>query len=368
VFISLAVILSLLILIMNLPVFGRLPTGERLERISEAENYSDGSFQNASLTPVKPEGVSYFTIIKTIAKKNKNSTPPFALPAIKPDFSAKPGGSQLIWFGHSSYFIRTAGLNILVDPVFSKTTSPFTFIGNSSYLGTDFIHPADLPDIDILLITHDHYDHFDYPTILKLKSKTKLFVTSIGVGAHLEHWGVKKEQIRELLWNEEFKFNDQVGFIAKPARHFSGRLFKRNKSLWSSFILKTADQTIYLGGDSGYDTHFKAIGDQYGPFDLAILECGQYNELWPYIHMFPEQTVQAALDLKAKVLLPVHWGKFTLAQHDWDEPIERLLKASASQGLQVTTPMLGESIKLQEYYPASAWWRLSSPEDKQSEK
>jgi L-ascorbate metabolism protein UlaG (beta-lactamase superfamily) len=173
----------------------------------------------------------------------------------------------------------------------------------------------------------------------------------------LERWGVKRENIKELVWDEEFKYDEQISFTALASRHFSGRLFKRNKTLWSSFILKTPEQKIYLGGDSGYDSHFSSIGKQHGPFDLAILECGQYDKYWPYIHMFPEQTAKAAIELKAKVLLPVHWGKFTLALHDWDEPIERLLKASEGIGLQVTTPAPGESIRLHEHYPASRWWR-----------
>jgi L-ascorbate metabolism protein UlaG (beta-lactamase superfamily) len=350
---------AIILMVLKLPVFGSLPAGERLSRILDAENYSEGTFENQSPTPMKPEGVSYFMIIKELLKKNKNGSPLFTLPTITPDFSKQGPETRIIWFGHSSYLIQTADLNILVDPVFSKTTSPFSFIGNTSYPGTDFIHPEDLPQIDILLISHDHYDHLDYPSILKLKSKTKLFITSIGVGAHLERWGVAKEKIKELVWHEKFRYNEEVNFIALPARHFGGRLLKRNKSLWSSFILETADEKIYLGGDSGYDAHFSTIGNEHGPFDLAILECGQYDKYWPYIHMFPEQTVQAAIDLKAKVLLPVHWGKFTLAKHDWNEPIERLLAASEKKGLQVTTPILGESIRLQEYYPASRWWRTN---------
>jgi L-ascorbate metabolism protein UlaG (beta-lactamase superfamily) len=350
---------AIVVLVLNLPVFGRLPAGERLKKINEAENYSEGTFKNTSPTPMKPEGVSYFTIIKSVLKKNRHSAPSFTLPAITPEFDAGKTGASIIWFGHSSYLIRVDGLNILVDPVFSKTTSPFSFIGNRSYPGTDFIHPDDFPVIDILLITHDHYDHLDYPSILKFRSKTRLFLTSAGVGSHLERWGIKPENIKELVWDQEFKFNERISFRALPARHFSGRLFKRNRTLWSSFILKTSDLNIYLGADSGYDSHFLEIGNRFGPFDLAILECGQYNKFWPYIHMFPEQTVQAALELRAKVLLPVHWGKFTLAQHNWDEPIERLLAASKIKGLQVTTPIPGETVRMPDNYPTSHWWRTN---------
>jgi L-ascorbate metabolism protein UlaG (beta-lactamase superfamily) len=360
-----AVLIAIVFIVIKLPVFGRLPSGERLERIKRLPNYLNGSLQNISHTPVKPDGVSYFTIMKGVIKKNPNGTPSFELPHVKPDFKAQPGRSRVIWFGHSSYFIQSDGLNILVDPVFSKTTSPFSFVGNTNYPGTDFIHAEDFPAIDLVIISHDHYDHLDYPTVLKFKDKTKLWLTSIGVGSHLERWGIEKSNIQELAWGEEFKFNAEVSFRALSARHFGGRLFKRNQTLWSSFILKTPTQKLYLGGDSGYDTHFAEIGKGYGPFDLAVLECGQYDEYWPYIHMFPEQTVQAALELKANALLPVHWGKFTLANHDWNDPIERAVKAIGASGLQLTTPMLGESIWLQEHYPASAWWRGNLVQDKQ---
>jgi L-ascorbate metabolism protein UlaG (beta-lactamase superfamily) len=356
-FIVLFIIITAVVLVVKLPVFGRLPQGERRARIIADPHYSKGSFQNLSPTPVKPEDVSYLTIIRSVLKKNKKSTPDFALPSVKPDFSTERSGTKIIWFGHSSYFIKAAGLRILVDPVFSKTTSPFSFVGNTNYPGMDFVHAEDFPEIDVLLITHDHYDHLDYPTILKLKSKTKLFVTSLGVGAHLERWGVPKADIRELVWGEKFLIKEGVSLRALPARHFSGRLFKRNQTLWSSFILRTPTRRIYLGGDSGYDNHFAQIGTQYGPFDLAVLECGQYNAYWPYIHMFPEQTVQAAIDLQARVLLPVHWGKFTLAQHDWDEPVERALAASKGAEVQLTTPLPGESVWLQDDLPTSNWWR-----------
>lgn len=342
-FVVLAII-AVILVIFNLPVFGRLP------------NYLEGTFKNISPTPMKPEGVGYLTIIASFFKKIESSRPSFLLPSIKPDF-ARESGTKIIWFGHSSYLIQSDGLNILVDPVFSKTTSPFSFIGYKSYGGTDFIRPEDFPEIDILLITHDHYDHLDYPSILKFKAKTKLFLTSMGVGSHLERWGVQRESIKELLWDQEFCYNERIKFTALTARHFSGRLIKRNRTLWSSFVLQLGVEKIYVGGDSGYDTHFSTIGKQYGPFDLAILECGQYNKYWPYIHMFPEQTIQAAEDLGATWLLPVHWGKFTLAQHAWDEPIERLLIAKDVEGVKVTTPIPGEAIRINDYYPTSQWWR-----------
>ena len=339
---------------LNLPVFGSLPEQERLKKIKSLQNYGTGELTNRSLTPMLPEGVSYFDIILGMLKGNKNARPKKALPFLKPDFS-NIEGLKVTWFGHSSYLLQVDGIRILVDPVFSARTSPFSFVGTRNYEGTDFVRVEDFPELDLVLISHDHYDHLDYQSILKLKNKTQHFITSLGVGAHLERWGIPAGKITELAWGEEKEIKG-LKFLARTARHFSGRTFKRNQSLWSAFILQTPRHKLYLGGDSGYDSHFKEDGEQYGPFDLAILECGQYNAHWPLIHMFPEQTVQAAVDLKAKVLLPVHWGKFTLALHDWNEPVIRAVKKAGEEGLQITTPMLGEPLILDKSYPATKWY------------
>jgi L-ascorbate metabolism protein UlaG (beta-lactamase superfamily) len=353
--IFIAALILLVVCVLNAPAFGSLPRAERLARIKALPNYRDGALQNQSFTPMKPDGVTYWDMIMGMLKGNKNSRPNKPVPVVAPDFSPGPG-LKLIWFGHSSYFLQTDGLNILVDPVFSERTSPFSFIGTKRYAGTDFVKAEDFPELDIVLITHDHYDHLDHQSILKLKDKTRLFITSLGVGAHLEKWGVPALKITELVWGEEVLASG-LKFTALPARHFTGRQFKRNQSAWSAFMLQTASAKLYLGGDSGYDSHFKAAGDAYGPFDLVILECGQYNAYWPYIHMFPEYTVQAALDLKARVLLPVHWGKFTLAMHDWNDPIKRVVKKAGEENLKITTPLMGESVILGEYYPDREWWR-----------
>lgn len=342
------------VLVLRMPVFGNLPAGSRLERIKKLPDYKEGGLQNLSPTPMKPDNVSYWDMIKGMIKGNKHSSPSKDLVHIAPDFSTS-AQTKLIWFGHSSYFLQIDGLKVLVDPVFSKRPSPFSFMGSSAYPGTDFITAEDFQEIDIILITHDHYDHLDYQSILKLKDKTGLFITSLGAGAHLEYWGVPASKIRELAWTEETLFKN-LKFTAVPARHFTGRAFKRNQTLWSAFVLEGTTHKLYLGGDSGYDTHFKQAGEQYGPFDLAILECGQYNAYWPLIHMFPEQTVQAAKDLKAKVLLPVHWAKFTLAMHAWNEPAIRVVKKAKAENFKITTPLLGESVILDESYPSKEWW------------
>ncbi|MBB5440385.1 L-ascorbate metabolism protein UlaG (beta-lactamase superfamily) [Pedobacter sp. AK017] len=343
-----------IILVLRLPVFGGVPAGKRLERIKSLANYKEGALQNLSPTPMKPDGVSYWDMIRGMIKGNENSSPKKPLPHKVPDFSGS-GQTKLIWFGHSSYFLQIDGVKILVDPVFSKKPSPFSFLGSSAYKGTDFIKAEDFPETDIILITHDHYDHLDYQSILKLKDKTSLFITSLGAGAHLERWGVPAAKIRELVWGEETLARG-LKFRAAPARHFTGRTFTRNQTLWSAFVLEGTKHKLYLGGDSGYDTHFKEAGEKYGPFDLAILECGQYNTYWPLIHMFPEQTVQAAKDLNAKVLMPVHWAKFSLAMHAWNEPAIRVVKKAKAENFKLTTPLLGESVILDESYPSKEWW------------
>jgi L-ascorbate metabolism protein UlaG (beta-lactamase superfamily) len=216
----------------------------------------------------------------------------------------------------------------------------------------------DFPEIDIMLLTHDHYDHLDYKTIRQFAPKTRHFYTSLGVGSHLEYWGIGADRIKELDWGESVSIGGELSLTAAPGRHFSGRTLKRNQTLWSSFVLKTDDYSLFLGGDSGYGRHFKTIGDQHGPFDLAILESGQYGKNWPYIHMFPEQTVDAATDLGAKALLPVHWCKFVLSTHAWNEPIRRLTLAAEEKGFPLATPMIGQPVIIGAAWPRSIWWEF----------
>ncbi|NII82781.1 MULTISPECIES: MBL fold metallo-hydrolase [unclassified Pedobacter] len=352
-------ILIAFFIITNLPVFGRLPKGARLEKIHHLANYRDGALQNQSITLMQPEGVSFFKVLNAfLFKKHPNRAPDKSLPFIAPNLNGKPKSDapEIIWFGHSSYLIKVDGLRVLVDPVFSKTPSPFSFIGSKAFLGTDVVKAEEFRNIDILIITHDHYDHLDYQSILKIAPEVKTIVTSQGVGEHLERWGINSGKINELGWDESVDLFNNLKITAVPARHFTGRKFKRNQTLWSAFVLKTENYQLFLGGDSGYDAHFAKIGEEFGPFDLALLECGQYNAYWPYIHMFPEETVQAAIDLKAKILMPVHWGKFSLAMHPWNEPVKRAVLAAAEKQLPLVTPKLGETIILNEYLPTENWW------------
>jgi L-ascorbate metabolism protein UlaG (beta-lactamase superfamily) len=341
---------------MQQKTFGKNPSGSRLERIQRSPNYRDGAFQNPEPTEEIRKGASMTKMLRDFLNKPKDTTPPHALPSVKTDLKTLSADKPVIvWFGHSSYLLKVGATTILVDPVFSGNASPVRFFGKS-FPGSDVYTPDDMPPIDYLILTHDHYDHLDYQTIVKLIPKVKHFYAPLGVGSHLEYWGIPASRITELDWWQTERIADDTELTATPARHFSGRGITRNKTLWTSYVLRIKGYNFFLGGDSGYGTHFKTIGERFGPFDMAFLETGQYGADWPYIHTFPEETVTAAKDLKANVLLPVHWGKFALALHGWNEPIRRLMTRAAEENLTVAAPMIGEAVTLGSIYPTKAWW------------
>ncbi len=344
---------------LQLPAFGAKPSGARLARIEKSPNYRDGTFHYPLETPMLAPDASYLTMARDFFfGKTANREPSAPLPSVKTDLKTLAGDSPIVvWFGHSSYFIRIGGKNLLIDPVFSNRASPVQFVGTGSYPGTRVYSVADLPPLDAVILTHDHYDHLDYETIRQLIPKTAAFHAALGVGGHLERWGISPQKITEYDWWESGQVADGLSLVATPARHFSGRGLTRGKTLWVGFVLRSATHTLYLGGDSGYGPHFREIGERYGPFDLALLEDGQYDRQWPFIHMMPEEVAQAALDLKAKTLLPVHWGKFTLALHAWTDPIERVTQKARELNLPVTTPKIGEPVMVGGPYPSRPWWR-----------
>ena len=338
--------------------FGSTPKGARLRLIKQSPNYKDGKFQNQSPTPSLTEGATYSSVMKEFFfTKKERQKPVQPLPSVKTDLlSLKIDDNVLVWMGHSSYFIQVDGKTILVDPVLSGEASPLSFT-TKSFSGTDIYTTDDIPAIDFLFISHDHWDHLDYDTLKKMQPKIKTIITGLGTGQHLERWGFKNEMMIEKDWNEHLDLADGFAVTVLPARHFSGRSFSRNNALWVSFALQTPSQKIHLGGDSGYDFHFKEIGKNHGPFDLAILECGQYDKNWKYIHMMPEEVVQAAQELQAKKLLAVHWGKFALGNHAWDDPIKRVYKAAQVNNMHLLTPMIGEKVNIDESEQSfSAWW------------
>lgn len=352
-----SVIIVSIILFMQQSQFGKLPEGKLLDRIKNSPNYREGKFQNQSFTPDLAEDVSYFSVIKkAIFDRSKRSKPIVIIPSIKTDLKNLDKDENIIvWFGHSSYFMQLDGKKILVDPVFSGSASPLPY-SVKSFKGTDIYTPDDFPEIDYLFITHDHWDHLDYKTLLSLKPKTKKIITGIGNSAHFDSWGFDKNIVLEGDWGDSIELDLGFSVVVTPGRHFSGRGFKRNKAIWASFVFKSPTKKIFIGGDSGYDSHFAKIGNEHGPFDLALLECGQYNYAWKYIHMMPEETVLAATELKAKVLFPVHWGKFALALHAWDEPITRVVAEAHKTGQSIIHPLIGEKVNIDASTQSKQWW------------
>lgn len=357
---SIALLLTLTIsLYMQKPEFGKAPSGDRLAKIKRSPNYKDGQFRNISLTPMLTEGYTFTGLLyNQLFKKFPRRKPQDSIPSIKTNLMELPADSNaLIWFGHSSYFIQIEGKRFLVDPVFSGNASPLPGT-NRSFKGTDIYTASDMPPIDFLLITHDHYDHLDYETVLALKDKVKTVVCGLGVGASFEHWGFAPGKIVEKDWNESVPIDSGIVLYTASARHFSGRTFSRNNTLWVSFILQTPHLKIFMGGDGGYDTHFAQIGNTYGPFDLAILDNGQYNPAWKNIHEMPQETLKAAQDLKAKRLFPVHSSKFMLAQHPWDEPLNEITELNKWYSIPLVTPMIGQLVNLNDPDQAfTEWWK-----------
>lgn len=344
------------------PSFGGKVDGKRLERAQQTPNHNGEFFDNTVPVMEDQSFGQYKKIIGKMLKGNSNGTPSEILPTVqwtKDQVDALSDTvTTAIWYGHSSFYLKMNGMSILIDPMLGDYPSPAPGLIGKRFNYDMPIEIADLPEIDVVVFSHDHYDHLDYESVLKLKDKTKQFITPLGVGAHLESWGVDPDKITELYWHERLKI-DAIEFTCTPAQHFSGRgTADRFHTLWSSWVIE-GQHKIFFSGDSGYFDGFKEIGEKYGPFELSFMECGQYDELWPDIHMFPEQTAQAALDVKSKRMMPIHWGGFKLANHDWDDSINRAQKASDSLGLDMITPKIGEAIVLGDTtLQYEEWWKM----------
>ncbi|MDB4127214.1 MBL fold metallo-hydrolase [Flavobacteriaceae bacterium] len=364
IFLSLITLLIIIgVLFINLsPQFGGLASKQQQELFSKSKHYKDGKFLNNGGIKMEMSLKDSFKAMWILFKSNSKAEPNKNIAVQKVDsisianYNSK---TRFIWFGHSTFLLQIKGKNLLIDPMFGDVPAPNPLLGNKRFSNELPIEIEKLPSIDAVLITHDHYDHLDYESIQKLKDKVKLFFTPLGIGIHLLKWGVEKERIIELDWWEEIKFDD-LTIRCTPAQHFSGRgISDREKTLWCSWIIQSDDENLFFSGDSGYASHFKEIGEQYGPFDFAFMECGQYNNLWPLVHMLPEETAQAGLDIKAKKMMPIHWGAFKLASHSWTEPVERISKKAKELNVDLVIPKIGEIIEIglndsEEIYP---WWR-----------
>ncbi len=335
---------------------------DRAKRIRQSKNFSDGKFHNPVERPLLQGGT--WGMVKEHFFGNEIRVPLKPLPQVIPGpstFTEPPHDLQVVWLGHSILVLEVEGKRILVDPVFENHASPVPIYAKR--FQPPVLTREQLPRMDAILISHDHYDHLETESMQYFAGMAGNipFLVPLGVGRHLERWGVDPKRIVELDWWEEYDLNG-LRFICTPAQHFSGRaLFDSKETLWASWTLIGKVNRVHYSGDGGYGSHFKEIGRRFGPFDLTLLENGAYGERWPYVHMFPEQGVQAHLDLGGDALMAVHWGMFSLANHDWFEPIRRISVAAREKGVRLLTPMLGEVVRPKENQVFEAWWEKLVP-------
>jgi len=360
----LVIIVSILILILIVGLifinfssqFGGKIAGQDYEKIKDSKNFKNSKFRNIQKTDLM--NYKELTSIHQYFSRG-DKAPKFIIPIEKIKFVKNQEldtSVKFTWFGHSALLLEVNNKKIFLDPMLGNISSPISFIGPKRFNKDLPMEIEDIKDLDAVLISHDHYDHLDYGSIIKLKDRVKIFYVPLGVAAHLKSWGVHESKIIELDWWEEANLGE-ITFISTPSRHFSGRgLFNKDSTLWCSWVIKDENTNIFFSGDSGYNKSFKDIGDKFGPFDLTFLECGQYNKAWSQIHMMPEETVQAHMDLRGGLLMPIHWGAFKLSGHPWQEPVERLLKKANSLDVLVTTPKIGETVILHKSVPTLKWW------------
>ncbi len=342
------------------PRFGVDPSGQRLARIEKSPNYENGAFKNSMPEPTNLEKDNFFVRMYNIhIAKGGNRTPKSPLPTVKTDIkNIDREQNVIIPLGHSSYFIQLYGVRILVDPVFNDYAGPFSLI-NRAFEGTTVYTLEDMPDIDYVFISHDHYDHLEYETMLALRGKVHKVITTLGLGAYLELWGYKPEEIWEGDWFDSIRLKNNIELHILPARHYSSRRFTRNKTLWAGMALIAPSLKIYYSSDSGYGDHIQAIAKKFGEFDLAILDVGQFNPKgWPHIHFLPEHAAKVAEEVGAKRMLPGHNSKFAIALHDWKDPLEKMSQESIGKSYTLLTPRIGEVIDLDDAEQSfDSWWK-----------
>ena len=355
----LLVVLAVVLFLNLSPAFGGSPSGESLDKIRASANFDGEIFVNSVETKIDtrdPEkSQSMLMLLFRFISPDDGKNPAKILPSVKFHRSNLIDNS-FVWLGHSTILMKTDEVVILTDPVFNNaspvpgTVKPF-----------DIEHPvllSDLPEkIDIVLISHDHYDHLDYKAIQEMDNRVVYYFVPLGIKAHLLKWGIAEDKIKEKDWFDVIDYKN-VSFTMTPARHFSGRgLTNRFSTLWCSWVIKSPQMNVFFNGDSGYFEAFKKIGEEFGPFDIAFMENGAYDKDWAEIHMLPEESVQANIDLRSDVMFPIHWGKFDLANHTWDEPIIRANKETALKNIKIATPLIGDVFTLKKV-PHLTWWEL----------
>ncbi len=331
---------------------------QKLPILNGRKHAKKGYFTN--LNPQMPhiKRASWWEVARFYLFKPKNAKPKRPLPFIKTNFKTLyTKNPAVVWFGHSSLLINYEHFKVLIDPVFSDYASPKAWI-NRAFKSDVSWSDDDFDNIDVLVITHDHYDHLDYPTIIALKDKVKLFVVPLGIGSHLRFWGVESDKITELYWWQSLSLAPAIKITSTPSQHSSGRGMQWDRTLWTSYVMEIKDKRIFLSGDGGYYTHFKEIGDKFGCIDLAILENGQYNIAWQYSHSFTPQVLQTALDLKAKMIMPIHYGRFVAGSHAWNEPLKNLIALCDAHSLPISAPKIGEVYELNTPPKMEIWWNF----------
>ena len=365
----LAVVLATLVAagwaVLSQPQFGAPMTGARLQRALANPQYRDGRFVNLEPeTPTSAASLGNYIVRQFSGDEVREPPAPLPVIAVDPAALAAPpaaSGLRAFWIGHASTYVEIDGLRVLLDPVFAERASPLP-------VGPRRFHPppialADLPPIDAVLVSHDHYDHLDMDTVRHLAQRGARFFVPLGIGAHLERWGVPTAQIDELEWWQERSLGS-VRIVSTPTRHYSGRgLGTRSSTLWSSWSVLGPRHRFFYSGDTGHAKVFQEIGTRLGPFDLAFVKIGADGpgQSWVDIHMTPEQAVQVHRDVRARRMFPVHWSTFNLAYHDWDEPIRRAVSEAARAGIELVTPRLGEWVDADRPFQSTHWWDTVRP-------
>lgn len=339
------------------PQFGAPPSGDHLTEIKKSPNYQVNQFINLIETSLD---YSFSNSIEVIQEYNKAANLAPESP-IKTHFSMSnasipDNNFRVTWYGHSAILLEFENKRIFLDPMLGDYAAPVSFFGQR-FPNAPKLDLKSIGELDAVVFSHDHYDHLDYSTVKAIHEHVGHFYVPLGLGSHLKRWGVPENKITELDWWES-AYLEEFTFTAAPARHFSGRSIRdSNKTLWASWVIRKPGTNIYFSGDGGYGPHFKEIGEKLGPFDFAMMECGQYNIRWQAIHMMPEETVQASLDLNTKAMMPIHWGAFTLSPHPWIEPAERVKVAAEKEHLKLITPEIGDAFNYPNEQPMTTWWK-----------
>ena len=343
---------------------GKRADGLRLERMQSSRMWVGDAFRNVHpiLRGLRDPAARPPTISEFLCGGERR-VPPKPLPSLDPReaWRRKPDtGLRVTWLGHSTVMIEIDGVRVLTDPVWGPRASPSRLLGPKRFQPVP-VALRSLPPVDLVIVSHDHYDHLDYPTIRELAKLDVPFVTSLGVGAHLEAWGVEPKRITELDWWESCALpKGELSVTAGPSQHFSGRgLQDRNATLWSSMTIRTPRHAVFFSGDTGLTTEYARIGERLGPFDLVMLEVGAFHPSWGDIHLGPENALEAHRLLGGGAFLPVHWGTFALAMHAWDQPVERLLELGPKQGANLLMPRLGEPVEPAHAHELAPWWRAA---------